>query len=117
MAPSGCRVGWTAVSGTLAATLYRFPPAQYHFYPVCPIHACTGLLCPGCGATRALAAMLHGHFNEALHLNAFFVLIIVPCALFYLGVALRRGYWTKVPTLAVYTFAFATALFTVARNL
>ncbi len=43
------------------ALLLRFPPAQYAFYPQCPIHHSLGLLCPGCGATRALAALLHGH--------------------------------------------------------
>jgi hypothetical protein len=52
-----------------AALLFFFPPAQYHFYPQCPIHQYFHLDCPGCGATRALAALLHGHLLEALRLN------------------------------------------------
>lgn len=28
----------------------------------CPFHALTGLYCPGCGGTRAVWYLLHGHF-------------------------------------------------------
>jgi Protein of unknown function (DUF2752) len=42
--------------------------------PPCPLHALTGLHCPGCGATRAGHELLHGHLLAALHLNAPLVL-------------------------------------------
>lgn len=53
-----------------AGLLLWFPPARNGFYPRCPVHALTGLLCPGCGGTRALAALLRGHVGEALGWNA-----------------------------------------------
>ncbi len=39
------------------------------FFPQCPFHLLTGLYCPGCGAQRALSALLHGNFLESLHDN------------------------------------------------
>lgn len=44
--------------------------------PPCPLHALTGLNCPGCGATRAGHELLHGHFLAAVHLNAPLVLAL-----------------------------------------
>ena len=35
----------------------------------CPLHTFTGILCPGCGGTRSMLALLRGHFSEALHDN------------------------------------------------
>jgi hypothetical protein len=105
-------VGLCALSGML----YWFPPAQYPFYPSCPFFACTGLLCPGCGATRALAALLHGHLHEALQWNALFVLVIVPLALVYSVAALRKGRWVRMPLPAVYAFGAIAIAFGVERN-
>jgi hypothetical protein len=63
-----------------AAVLFTFDPAQYGFYPVCAFHRTTGLLCPGCGASRAAHQLLHGDLIAAMHFNAFFV-----CSLPLLG--------------------------------
>jgi hypothetical protein len=65
-----------------AGVLLRFPPALSRFYPRCPVYEIFHLQCPGCGATRALAALLHGRFAEALHLNALFTLLL-PFAVAY----------------------------------
>lgn len=35
----------------------------------CPFRLATGLPCPACGSTRAVAAILRGDFAEALRLN------------------------------------------------
>lgn len=35
----------------------------------CPIHALTGLYCPGCGITRLLMALAAGDVNAAYHWN------------------------------------------------
>ena len=56
-----------------AAIVFFFNPAAYRFYPVCEFHRLTGLNCPGCGGTRALYALLHGHFSTALRDNALLV--------------------------------------------
>jgi hypothetical protein len=68
-------MGWksgivaTAVALLAGVLLYRFPPERYTFYPRCPFHAATGLLCPGCGTTRALGALVHGDVGSALRFN------------------------------------------------
>jgi hypothetical protein len=62
------------------AVLFWFPPESYSFYPHCPIFEYTGLLCPGCGGTRAFAALLHGHISEALHWNGLAVVTIMVAA-------------------------------------
>jgi hypothetical protein len=76
---------------TGAAVLYRFSPQEYSFYPRCPFHALTHLDCPGCGATRAIAELLHGHVAAALHFNAA-VTLLLPVLLWYFG----KMYWTAV---------------------
>src|SRR5262249_32195952 len=55
--------------GIVAAGLRLFPPDTSTFYPACPFHALTGLLCPVCGFTRALAALVAGRWQEAVHAN------------------------------------------------
>ena len=85
-------VRWPQLMGILivslggAAVLLRFPPATSVGYPGCPFFAATGLLCPGCGGTRALAALLHGHWGEAWRENALLVGLL-PVAASYVTVA------------------------------
>jgi hypothetical protein len=73
-----------------AVLLLRFPPEQYSFYPQCPIHTYLHLECPGCGVTRALAALLHGRLTEAFHLNALLIVGVLPAAAVYSGLCLVR---------------------------
>lgn len=46
-------------------------------FPPCPFHLLTGLDCPGCGSTRALRALLHGRFLQAMDFN----LLTIPALL------------------------------------
>jgi len=55
---------------------YRFNPVQQAFFPVCLFRKMTGLHCPGCGAQRALHALLHGRVGEAFHNNALLMLAL-----------------------------------------
>jgi len=73
-----------AVGG--CAVLYGFPPREYSFYPRCPFFALTRHYCPGCGATRAIAELLHGHFAAALHFHAA-VTVLLPFVAAYLATA------------------------------
>lgn len=41
--------------------------------PKCPLKILTGYDCPGCGATRAMHAALHGDFISAIHYNLFLI--------------------------------------------
>jgi drug/metabolite transporter (DMT)-like permease len=74
----------------VAIVLLRFPPDQYDFYPRCPIHTYLHLLCPGCGATRALAALLHGRVADAFHFNALLIAGVLPAAAAYAALCLVR---------------------------
>lgn len=56
--------------------LYAFEPGKTGFFPPCMFRALTGLTCPGCGSTRALHQILHGHFAAAFMLNPLFLLAI-----------------------------------------
>ena len=71
--------GLAAGSGALV-TLFLFDPATHGFYPICPLHQMTGLLCPGCGTLRALHQLTHGNFAAAWGLNPF-VMALWPVAL------------------------------------
>jgi Protein of unknown function (DUF2752) len=105
-----------------AALLLLYPPAQYHFYPQCPIHQYLHIDCPGCGATRALAALLHGHVAEALRLNALTTLLL-PIAAFYairsyIHLLLSKPIYLPQPTTRTLQLACAiTLVFTILRNL
>ena len=69
-----CIVLMCAAFAALTVLLYLFPVGKYRFWPPCVFHKLTGLYCPGCGNTRALSALLHGHFGESLRNN----LLLIP---------------------------------------
>lgn len=58
------------------ALLYVLDPVQHKFMPKCIFKLLTGLDCPGCGFQRAVHALLHGHFLQALRYNLFFAVAI-----------------------------------------
>jgi hypothetical protein len=107
---------------TGAVVLLRFPPSRSAFYPECPIYAALHLECPGCGATRALAALLHGGLSEALHYNAMITLLL-PFAMGYAIVCYWRllrneSYrWPRLSDTTIYAVATMAVLFTILRNL
>ena len=108
-----------ALAGAL--TLYLFPPEETGFYPQCPFFRLTHLYCPGCGATRALAALLHGRVVEALHYNALLVLLL-PFLLGYFAVvywnAVKQNQWVgpQIRTSTLIWLLVIAAGFTILRN-
>lgn len=106
----------------IAATLYRFSPRDYSFYPRCPYFALTGHYCPGCGATRAVAELLHGHFAAALQFNAAVTLLTPFLLCFFLtmywtAVRENRIEWPQVPGWSWKLAVSFVALFGIARML
>ena len=105
-----------------AVILLRFPPSRGSFYPQCPIYAALHLECPGCGGTRAVAALLRGHVIQALHFNALITLLL-PFAFGYGIVCYRRllrdkpYHWPQLSPVAIYAVATVAVLFAILRNL
>ncbi|MDR2655462.1 MAG: DUF2752 domain-containing protein [Oscillospiraceae bacterium] len=112
-----CFAGLAAVvfSG-LAAIYFRFG------YGIpCAFRAATGLLCPGCGVTRATFALLRLDFRAAFEYNALYALLLpwlVFLAVIYskdyilLGKFKRRRY----VDIACYVFAGFLLIFSIIRN-
>jgi hypothetical protein len=93
-------------------------PRTAPFAPVCPVHAATGLFCPGCGTGRALHALVHGDLAAALRLNVLAVATVPVFLALALKAALEPAERLPVPPpwlrLAIYALL---AFFLVARNL
>ena len=64
----------------ICLVVYFFDPVKTPFYPGCAFHRLTGLNCPGCGATRALYALLHGRWQVAWRDNALFLATLAALA-------------------------------------
>ncbi len=99
-----------------------FNPSTSNFFPVCPLHALTGLNCPGCGLTRGFHALFHGDILTALQFNL--LLPIYLLIFIYIGITLSliilrgRGLSNKIFTpLSIYGFLIASLVFGVLRNL
>jgi hypothetical protein len=105
-----------------ACVVLRFPPVSSQFYPRCPIFFWLHIYCPGCGGTRALAALLHGRLKEAMQWNAM-VVIFLPFAAAFLAVTYLRAMqaakfrWPTIPNSLLKLSLGLIALFTVVRNL
>jgi len=106
--------------------VYAVDPSQHAVYPQCLLYNMTGIYCAGCGATRALHALLHGRVLAALHDNALFVAAL-PLLIYVVGTyavdAWRRNAWPEVyvnPRRVIWSGAAGFAIlvaFMVLRNL
>jgi hypothetical protein len=115
---------WAAAAGVVAAAvaLYLIPPGEGTFYPRCWFFAATGLHCPGCGATRCIAALLHGDLRQAAAYNI--VLVLVLPFLILAGILAwieavtgRRLLHWRVPPWAIRVLIVILAVFWVLRNI
>jgi hypothetical protein len=87
--------------------------------PVCPIHAMTGLWCPGCGVTRAFFEMIRFNINGALQYNIFSpvfgIFLIWSVLAWILPSYLKRP--SVLPGKLWLAIYFALLTFGVARNI
>lgn len=93
--------------------LLAVPPGSQHakWLPRCMFHQLTGLYCPGCGATRALSAMLHGDIKSSLHNN----LLLFPLLALIALMIIKPGISLKRPV--AITIIAVILLFTILRNI
>lgn len=59
-----------------AAYVFAFEPGKTGLFPICMFRFVTGYQCPGCGSTRALHQILHGHLVAAFMLNPLFLIAL-----------------------------------------
>jgi hypothetical protein len=118
---------WTANIAVIAAAigcylLLRFPPETSSFYPRCPAFQWLHVYCPGCGGTRAVAALLRGRLSEAMHWNAM-VVVMLPFGVVFFALSYWRAIhtvefrWPRVPDAFLNLALVIMAVFAVVRNL
>ncbi len=116
-----------AAAGILAAAagvfvISYFNPTTAGFFPVCPLHALTGLNCPGCGLTRGFHALFHGDVFGALQFNVLLPAFLFVGIYFFVSLALivvrGRGLSLNIfkPQL-LWCFLIVLIVFGVVRNL
>lgn len=73
-----------AVGGALLSMFVVMLLQRYDIIPSvpCGIYALFGIYCPGCGGTRSLFALLHGHVGKSLICNPA-VLLGIALVLYY----------------------------------
>ena len=98
---------------TACIVLLLVPPGSPHakWLPKCMFHQLTGLYCPGCGATRALSAMLHGDLRSSLHNN----LLLFPLLALIAVLIVKPEISLKRPV--AITIVAVVLLFTILRNI
>ena len=102
--------------------LYLFNPNNSFFYPPCPFFALTGLYCPGCGSSRALHQLLHGHWAAAFSLNPVMVSLLPVLLYVFLSKILEavRGRGLPrffVPAPFIWILLGVIVLFWIMRNI
>jgi|SRR5690606_14574718 len=53
---------------------YFYNPAEYYWFPKCPVKVYAHIDCPGCGSQRAIHSLLHGDFRAAFKHN----MLVIP---------------------------------------
>ena len=79
--------------------------------PACPLYEWAGLSCPGCGTTRALHELAHGHVVAAFALNPL-TMSLLPVALYFV----LRGKWPAWKPAVWWTLLGVVVTFGVLRN-
>ena len=105
-------MGGLASLGYIAAV----DPAHAGHYPFCPLHAVTGLWCPGCGTLRGLHRILTGHVASGIGMNPLMVAFLPLLAwawLAWAGLVRPPRFTPRLTALAV----VGVVLFGVLRNI
>jgi hypothetical protein len=101
--------------------LFVFEPGRSGFFPPCMFRLLTGLTCPGCGTTRALHQIVHGHLVTAFMLNPLLLLalpFLVYAFLRYSAIVIQGGVPRKksVHPRYIYAIFYIVVGFLIFRN-
>ena len=121
---SGRRTAAVSLAGTAltGVALVVRDPHRSGSWLTCPLHATTGLYCPGCGSLRGINDLLTGHVGAAVGSNALLLPALAWLTWWWLNLAEVRVAGRRIPA-APSSARFCVALlaaiaaFTVARNL
>lgn len=111
-----------AVAAVLLFPYYRLGAGVvFSFLPSCLLHDVFHIYCPLCGGTRAVDAILHFHFPEAMRFNPLVVTFLLLAAVWY-GIAWVRLFRGKsllapVPKALSVSIAVAFVGYWIVRNL
>jgi hypothetical protein len=102
--------------------VYAVAPEDSNLFPKCFFFLVTGLHCPGCGATRALHALLHGQWEQAMAYNALFLLTLPFVAWYGIKMVVATAFGLPFRTSSylntfVMTWLVLALVFAVIRNL
>jgi hypothetical protein len=88
-ASDGRGLAWVMLLGlsTIFLISMVWRPADEPTIILCPFRALTGLLCPGCGMTRAFCALGHGELMRAIRFNALSPLLYLAFMVAWVGAA------------------------------
>ena len=114
-------IGAVAVIVIAGIAIYStFDPSTVRFFPRCTFLTLTGLKCPGCGTQRAIHALLHGNFLEAVRFNAMMVASVPLLALYGYAEIVRKSkprFYNKVnSTPIILTIFVLVVLWCILRN-
>ena len=117
-----CIAFWSVLfSGWTILHFLSFSPTQFGIR--CLVFELTGLLCPSCGATRMLEALIQWDFVAAFSFHPVFfaaLLSLLGYAAYLTVRVFQTGRWPRPGTkflLCVFAFVVLLAIFTVLRNL
>lgn len=108
-----------AVAAVIAVA-WSFDPMEGTFpYPRCTFKWLTGWDCPGCGATRALHALLHGRVGDAWAANPAVFVAVPLIALAFAAERPRNARLRRMllSPVVISVLLAATILWTIVRNL
>lgn len=85
-------IGWVLIVLVLAVLLMVQAGVLDRFggLPPCVLHSRTGLYCPGCGGTRAVIALLHGHILASLYYHPIVVYTAIVGGWFMISQTIQR---------------------------
>ena len=103
---------WWSAAAIGAVGYLTLWPVQFRI--PCLFHAATGLLCPGCGTTRSLTALIHGDLATAFAFNQ--LIYFIPIFLIAYEAAKRSKYQAQLNLSLALIAGFSTLGFFLVRN-